>query len=446
MSARVVPVSALLTRLKNVIAQSVPLDGVWIQGEISNLTKHRSGHYYFSIKDSRSEMSCVMFASYVNRLRFSVEEGMQVLVNGSVSIYEQRGSLQLYVKAMRPEGIGELYLEFEQRKRRLEQQGYFSEEAKKPQPAWIENIGIVTARDGAALQDVLVTLKKRWPMMNVTLYPALVQGRDAPASLMQALRGADRGGHDALLLVRGGGSFEDLFCFNDENLVKTIYNLDTFLVAGIGHEVDTTLAELAADVRVATPTYAAQRVSRDQYDALRWIEGAKQFLTDRTRQMIAHSRTVLSSYENNPYLRDPLMWVVEKQMRLDQLSGALENALTKRYEMACIRERSLKDALWAASPRHAIESGRQKLDSARGLLNQNTRTQLRHQKERFARSVALLDACSPLQVLSRGYAIVQAEGKVVRAVDEVRLGEEVRITVSDGTLKAAITKKEKTNG
>ena len=220
----IVPISAVVSRIKTIVS-NIEVHKVWIQGEVSNLTKHRSGHYYFSIKDNYAELSCVMFSSYVNKLTFSLEEGMKVLVKGSLNVYEQRGNLQLYVRTIKQDGMGELFLEFEKRKEMLFKQGYFEDSHKTIKPDFIENIGLITAKEGAALYDVMSTIQRRWPMLKVTLYPAYVQGSFAPASLIKQLKKADQNDHDAILIVRGGGSFEDLFCFNDVELVKTIYNV-----------------------------------------------------------------------------------------------------------------------------------------------------------------------------------------------------------------------------
>ena len=194
----VVSVSHVLLRIKTTLEQQLNLHDVWISGEVSNLTKHRSGHYYFSLKDERGAMSCVMFASYVKHLRFDLEEGMKVLVKASANVYPQRGSLQLYVTSMRPDGLGALFLEFEQRKKRLEAQGYFDPAHKKPKPDVIEHIAIITAKEGAAIQDVISTVRKRWPMLKMTLYPALVQGQRAAETIVARLKQADSKGYDAI--------------------------------------------------------------------------------------------------------------------------------------------------------------------------------------------------------------------------------------------------------
>ena len=309
----VVSISSVIARIKNVLTQTMDLDGIWIQGEISNLTKHRSGHYYFSLKDKSGEMSCVMFSSYVSRLNFNVEEGMRVLVSGSINVYEQRGSLQLVIRQMKQDGLGDLYLEFEKRKQDLLRAGYFDESHKKAKPDYIENIGVVTGAQAAALQDVLSTIQRRWPMMKVTLYPSLVQGSLAPKSLIQSLKEADTHNHDALLIVRGGGSFEDLFCFNDVQLVKTIYSLNTYIVSGVGHEVDTTLCDLVCDHRSVTPTAAAQWVTLDQYEVMTQILKDRELLRQNMSMILNHNKLKLDSYKNHPYLKDPKSFIIEKQ-------------------------------------------------------------------------------------------------------------------------------------
>ena len=292
----VVSISSVIARIKNILTQTMDLDGIWIQGEISNLTKHRSGHYYFSLKDKSGVMSCVMFSSYVSRLNFNVQEGMRVLVSGSINVYEQRGSLQLVIRQMKQDGLGDLCLEFEKRKQDLLKAGYFDANHKKAKPEYIENIGVITGAGTAALQDVLSTIQKRWPMMKVTLYSSLVQGNFAPKSLIQSLKKADTFGHDALLIVRGGGSFEDLFCFNDVELIKTIYNLNTYIVSGVGHEVDTTLCDLVCDHRSVTPTAAAQWVTFDQYDVMNKIAKDKELLYRNMSLILNGYKSKLEQY------------------------------------------------------------------------------------------------------------------------------------------------------
>ena len=438
----VVSISSVIARIKNVLTQTMDLDGIWIQGEISNLTKHRSGHYYFSLKDKSGEMSCVMFSSYVSRLNFNVQEGMRVLVSGSINVYEQRGSLQLVIRQMKQDGLGDLYLEFEKRKQDLLKAGYFDENHKKAKPESIENIGVITGAQAAALQDVLSTIQKRWPMMKVTLYPSFVQGNLAPKSLIQSLKKADTHDHDALLIVRGGGSFEDLFCFNDVELVKTIYNLNTYIVSGVGHEVDTTLCDLVCDHRSVTPTAAAQWVTLDQYEVMSKILKNKELLSQNMSMILNHNKVILDSYKNHPYLKDPKSFIIEKQLKLDgyntQIEHALELELQKKNVIKNYKEQmnlSMMNLLKVQENKLSIVP--EKLESTMRVILQNSRHSLQ-------KNCALLDAYSPLKVLSRGYSISKVKDKVIRHVKDVTSDDIIVTRVNDGVITSCVvsTKEE----
>lgn len=438
----VVSISSVIARIKNVLTQTMDLDGIWVQGEISNLTKHRSGHYYFSLKDKSGEMSCVMFSSYVSRLNFNVQEGMRVLVSGSINVYEQRGSLQLVIRQMKQDGLGDLYLEFEKRKQDLLRAGYFDESHKKAKPESIENIGVITGAQAAALQDVLSTIQKRWPMMQVTLYPSFVQGNFAPKSLIQSLKKADTHDHDALLIVRGGGSFEDLFCFNDVELVRTIYNLNTYIVSGVGHEVDTTLCDLVCDHRSVTPTAAAQWVTLDQYEVMAKILNNKELLSQNMSMILNHNKVKLDSYKNHPYLKDPKSFIIEKQLKLDgyntQIEHALELELQKKNVIKNYKEQmnlSMMNLLKVQENKLSMIP--EKLESNMSVILQNSRHSLQ-------KNCALLDAYSPLKVLSRGYSISKVNDKVIRHVKDVTSDDIMVTRVNDGVITSCVvsTKEE----
>lgn len=438
----VVSISSVIARIKNVLTQTMDLDGIWIQGEISNLTKHRSGHYYFSLKDKSGEMSCVMFSSYVSRLNFNVQEGMRVLVSGSINVYEQRGSLQLVIRQMKQDGLGDLYLEFEKRKQDLLRAGYFDESHKKAKPESIENIGVITGAQAAALQDVLSTIQKRWPMMQVTLYPSFVQGNLAPKSLIQSLKKADTHDHDALLIVRGGGSFEDLFCFNDVELIKTIYNLNTYIVSGVGHEVDTTLCDLVCDHRSVTPTAAAQWVTLDQYEVMAKILKNKELLSQNMSMILNHNKVKLDSYKNHPYLKDPKSFIIEKQLKLDgyntQIEHVLELELQKKNVIKNYKEQM------NLSMMNLLKVQENKLSMIPEKLESNMRVILQNSRHSLQKNCALLDAYSPLKVLSRGYSISKVNDKVIRHVKDVTSDDIMVTRVNDGVITSCVvsTKEE----
>lgn len=438
----VVSISSVIARIKNVLTQTMDLDGIWIQGEISNLTKHRSGHYYFSLKDKSGEMSCVMFSSYVSRLNFNVEEGMRVLVSGSINVYEQRGSLQLVIRQMKQDGLGDLYLEFEKRKQDLLRAGYFDESHKKAKPDYIENIGVVTGAQAAALQDVLSTIQRRWPMMKVTLYPSLVQGSLAPKSLIQSLKEADTHNHDALLIVRGGGSFEDLFCFNDVQLVKTIYSLNTYIVSGVGHEVDTTLCDLVCDHRSVTPTAAAQWVTLDQYEVMTQILKDRELLRQHMSMILNHNKLKLDSYKNHPYLKDPKSFIIEKQLKLDGYNTQIEHAL----ELELQKKNVIKNYTQQMHLRmmNIVKVQENKLSMVPEKLRSNMQVLLQNSRHSLQKNCALLDAYSPLKVLSRGYSISKIEDKVIKHVKDVARDDIMVTRVNDGVIISCVvsTKEE----
>lgn len=438
----VVSISSVIARIKNVLTQTMDLDGIWIQGEISNLTKHRSGHYYFSLKDKSGEMSCVMFSSYVSRLNFNVEEGMRVLVSGSINVYEQRGSLQLVIRQMKQDGLGDLYLEFEKRKQDLLKAGYFDESHKKAKPDYIENIGVVTGAQAAALQDVLSTIQRRWPMMKVTLYPSLVQGSLAPKSLIQSLKEADTHNHDALLIVRGGGSFEDLFCFNDVQLVKTIYSLNTYIVSGVGHEVDTTLCDLVCDHRSVTPTAAAQWVTLDQYEVMAKILNNKELLRQNMSMILNHNKVKLDSYKNHPYLKDPKSFIIEKQLKLDGYNTQIEHAL----ELELQKKNVIKNYTQQMHLRmmNIVKVQENKLSMVPEKLRSNMQVLLQNSRHSLQKNCALLDAYSPLKVLSRGYSISKIEDKVIKHVKDVARDDIMVTRVNGGVITSCVvsTKEE----
>ena len=438
----VVSISSVIARIKNVLTQTMDLDGIWIQGEISNLTKHRSGHYYFSLKDKSGEMSCVMFSSYVSRLNFNVEEGMRVLVSGSINVYEQRGSLQLVIRQMKQDGLGDLYLEFEKRKQDLLRAGYFDESHKKAKPDYIENIGVVTGAQAAALQDVLSTIQRRWPMMKVTLYPSLVQGSLAPKSLIQSLKEADTHNHDALLIVRGGGSFEDLFCFNDVQLVKTIYSLNTYIVSGVGHEVDTTLCDLVCDHRSVTPTAAAQWVTLDQYEVMTQILKDRELLRQNMSMILNHNKLKLDSYKNHPYVKDPKSFIIEKQLKLDGYNTQIEHAL----ELELQKKNVIKNYTQQMHLRmmNIVKVQENKLSMVPEKLRSNMQVLLQNSRHSLQKNCALLDAYSPLKVLSRGYSISKIEDKVIKHVKDVTRDDIMVTRVNDGVITSCVvsTKEE----
>lgn len=454
-----IKVSDLVGRVNEFLHRAVNLNQAMISGELSNV-RYVNGHCYFDLKDDKGQLSCTMWKSYASRAGFILEDGMAVLVHGTLNIYERRGSLQLSVDAIEQAGLGALFLELEKRRKLLAAQGYFDAAHKKPKPSEIRKIGIVTGESTAALQDALKTIRHRWPMMEVHLFPAPVQGLDAPPKIVRALKKADQAGLDAVLLVRGGGSFEDLFCFNDPEIVKTLYHMHTFTVTGIGHEIDTSLADLAADQRGLTPTWAAAFVSPDQQEVMARLQMFQRQMTDTVRSLLNRNIQRMIFIQSNTPLADPLAWLQTRkdrqsllstrlvqiaarrmsviETRLDalnaQLSGNLEQLLAADQRILQART----SALLLHSPSTAIAVARRQLQDEQNQMLTALSHSLERQKLQLETLENSLSALSPQGILERGYSIVSFQGKTITDGSSLCAGDTVSIQFSHGQAAAGI--------
>jgi exodeoxyribonuclease VII large subunit len=375
------------------------LQDLWVAGEVSNLSQPRSGHLYFTLKDSEAALRCVMWKPQVLRLGRLPQPGDAVEVHGSISVYEAGGQYQLYADRLRPTGAGLLYQQFLQLKEALEAEGLFDPERKREIPTWPGRIGVVTSPTGAALQDILNTLQRRFPLPEVVLAPTLVQGEGAPAGIIRALGRLNQEARpDVILLARGGGSLEDLWAFNDEGVVRAVVASDAPVITGVGHETDFTLADFAADLRAPTPTAAAELATPDRGELL-----------------------------------DQL---AETQARLERAAGTL----LREWQLDLEARRT---GLQRASPRARVQDGRQRLDEA----DRRARTALLHflqiQRARLEGQGQRLDALSPGAVLSRGYAVVRRpDGEVIRRAGQVLPGDPLQVRVQEGQFGVQVTQAE----
>ena len=392
-------VSELTRYLRQLFEADEILRDVWVQGEISNLARPSSGHVYFTLKDATSALRCVIWKSAAFHMRVGLENGLAVEVHGYISLYERDGTYQLYIDALRPAGEGRLLQEFLRLKARLEEEGLFAPERKRPIPARPGLIGIVTSPTGAALQDMLNTLRHRYPLAEVVLAPSAVQGDDAPLEVVAALNALNRQVHpDVILLARGGGSLEDLWAFNDERVVRAIVASQAPVITGVGHETDFTLADFAADLRAPTPTGAAVLATPDKADL---------------------------------------------RLSLDSLADRLDSAFEAVFEdrQTCLDE--VERRLLRASPLWQIQNGRQRLDdlSAHCQLSLVHRLQLQRAHVTGLRSRLL--TLNPLAVLDRGFAMVsRPDGSLVRSVSQAKVGDDIQVQVADGKFTAEVTKGE----
>ena len=438
MSQRAVSVSALVHYVKQKLEGDPLIQRVLVEGEISNFSNYRSGHWYFSLKDGSAQIRCVMFASANSRVKFLPKDGDKVLVQADLNVYEARGEMQLIVTAMQAAGLGELYRQYEELKKKLETEGLFALEHKKPLPPYPFSIGLITGKNTAARSDVLTTLQRRWPVACITEYPVLVQGTESAGQIVQALKKADISGHDVLLLVRGGGSIEDLWSFNDEILARTIYALQTPLITGVGHETDFTIADFAADLRAPTPTGAAERCAPEIRDVASRIDQFVVRLNGAVSARMSAERRHIDAIRRYSWFADPQRLVRDPQLRLNDLAAQLDEEIRAVRTVQDGRLRQLTGSLQKAlrerlrDTENTIHENRQALQYALNL--RRTR-----ENDRLQKNIHLLDAYSPLKVMARGYSIVLKDGTAVRRADMVQKGDEVELLLGRGKAAAVIT-------
>lgn len=388
----ILTVSQLNRYVKSLLDGDFRLRDLFLRGEISNYTRHyRSGHLYFTLKEGGSAVKAVMFAGYAQELAFEPENGMAVILRCSVSLYERDGSYQIYVYEMQPDGRGALQVAFEQLYRKLQVQGLFDETNKKPIPRFAQRIGVVTSETGAALQDILNILSRRCPMAQVVLAPALVQGREAPDSLIAALQALDEWGKcDVIIIGRGGGSMEDLWCFNDERLVRQIVACHTPIISAVGHETDFTLCDYAADLRAPTPSAAAELASVK----MEQLEERLEILADRTKRAAGHC-------------------LAQKEQQLQRLSLQLTHF----------------------TPERRLQEYAEKLQNLWNMIQSSEKSVIIKKQEALRLQSARLQALDPMARLAGGYSMVLKDGRVLSSIQQVQEGDHLQVRLHDGTLR-----------
>lgn len=441
MRSTVWSISTLVRYIKSSLDNDLQLQNVLIKGEISNFTNHRSGHYYFTLKDSNSRISCVMFASYARKVTIPLKEGMKIIVSASVSMYEPQGSCQLYVTAIQVDGLGDLFLQLEEVKKRLNDQGLFDPCHKKKLPEYPMNIAVISARSGAATQDVFTTLARRWPLASVFFYPCLVQGKEAVNDLIQTITTADKNNHDLILVVRGGGSIEDLWCFNSEDLARCVYACQSVIVSGVGHETDTTLIDYVADRRAPTPTAAAELATPDIQEVKNKLVHSYQRMLNSMRLYYRNAKADLDSYKNNRLLNNPMYYIQNDSMKLvmylHQLSSYSEMIHKQRLHLNFYQEKL------GANGKRLILKNQKLISDQKNILNSSISAYQQQMNQQFINHSLLLDAFSPLKVVSRGYSLAYKDKKLIRSVDDIEKEDLMQINLSDGIIHAIVKEKEK---
>ena len=408
MNSNYITVTQLTKYIKYKIDNDVNLETVYLKGEISNFKAHTRGHFYFTIKDENSRINAVMFASSASKIKFMPTDGMKVLVSGKISVYEAAGGYQIYVNEMLEDGVGNLYIAFEQLKKKLEQEGLFDLAKKKKIPKIPNTIGIITAPTGAAIKDILSTIKRRWPLANTILFPSLVQGEDAASDIVRNINIAKTYDLDVLIIGRGGGSIEDLWPFNEEIVARAIYDLKIPTISAVGHEVDFTIADFVADLRAPTPTGAAEMAVPNRSDVVNYLKQLELRLMTNITNHITIKREYLNKLENSYVLKNPLTIYEVKEQKFDNL-----------FERLLISYKNLVNT----NSNKILFIQNNLTNSMSNLLNKNT--------NRYNNLIEKLSALNPVLTLKRGYSIVKCDNKVIE--DDI-----IKIELQDGNINAKV--------
>ncbi|WP_243637459.1 exodeoxyribonuclease VII large subunit [Parashewanella curva] len=415
---------------------------VWLSAEISNFSAPSSGHWYLTLKDHFSQIRCAMFKGRNRHVNFRPANGQQVLVKGNISVYEPRGDYQLIIESMQPAGDGLLSQQFEALKMQLAEDGLFAADCKQPLPNNIQRIGVITSPTGAAIRDVLHVLNRRDPSLEVIIYPAQVQGEQAPLQIRHAIETAnERQEVDVILLTRGGGSLEDLWCFNDELLAHTIFNSELPIVSAVGHEVDTTISDYVADVRAPTPSAGAELLSNDTENKQQHLQQLHQRLIQSIHHLqLAHSRR-LEQLAHRLQRHEPEHQLQQWQQRFDEMQLRLTALMQKRLDNTKLQHQNLSARLHQQSPGHRIKIAQEKLGHLNNQMLNAVSYKMQQMESRFEQTSHQLEMVSPLATLTRGYSITtNADKEVISSSAQVKLGDSIHTQLNDGEVISVVSK------
>jgi exodeoxyribonuclease VII large subunit len=435
-------VMELTARISNVLA--VQFSNLWVEGEVSNYHAAQSGHLYFTLKDAKAQVKCVCFKSQAMRLKFRPEDGLKLIVRGSISVYEPRGEYQIYVEHIEPSGVGALQLAFEQLKKRLEAEGLFDEARKKPLPVLPRRIGVVTSPKGAAVRDIIRILRRRFPNLHLIVYPVRVQGDGAAEDIVAALRYFNRKQLvDVILLARGGGSIEDLWAFNEEIVARAIAVCTIPIVSGVGHETDFTIADFVADVRASTPSAAAEIVVQSRQEFQRHLQELEHKISQQMRYLLLEFRHHLKELATHMGFRRLEELLRRHRQQTDELTSRLGVALQGRIERLRHRYTIAGTRIASFDLRARIRTFGLRLVQRSAELGVRMERLLVRKIQLLERLRLQLEERSPLRVLERGYSIcTDADGNVVRAADQVAIGAEINVQLARGRLGTEVRRKE----
>ena len=416
MNDKYITVTQLTRYIKYKIDNDVNLNEVFLKGEISNFKAHSRGHFYFTLKDENSRINAIMFSSQTSKIKFMPEDGMKVLVTGKISVFEANGAYQIYVSDMLEDGVGNLYIAFEQLKKKLEEEGLFKDIYKKPIPKIPTRVGVVTAPTGAAIKDIISTIKRRWPLTEIYLFPALVQGEMAKEDIVRQIKRADTYNLDTLIVGRGGGSIEDLWAFNEEVVARAIFECNTPVISAVGHEIDFTIADFVADLRAPTPTGAAEMAVPQLTDVEKLLKQINIRLENTILNKIKNNRRKLEDIKNSNIFKNPIMIYQTKEMIFDSL---IEKLKFNMINLTNIKEKELirlKNSYVLKKPYQILDK----------------------KSNKYLQLISKLETLSPLLTLKRGYAITKKDNKVISSVKNISKGDRLDIELTDGIINTEV--------
>ena len=415
MQDKYISISQLTRYIKFKFDHDEHLGHVFLRGEISNFKAHTRGHYYFTLKDETSRINAVMFSSNASKLLFRPTDGMKVLVTGRVSVYEATGGYQIYVEDMVEDGVGNLYVQFEELKKKLQQEGLFDPSKKKKIPKIPKTVGIITAPTGAAIRDILSTIKRRWPITKTILFPSLVQGASAAPEIIKQIEKAQEFDLDVLIVGRGGGSIEDMWCFNDEQVARAIYACKIPVISAVGHEIDFTIADFVADLRAPTPTGAAEMAVPNISDFYQYFGQIELRLEQAIMTMITSKKDQLETLKKSYILTNPIAMYQVKEQRFDSL-----------FEKIHLLMNSI-----IANEKNNCQILKQKLEN-------NIQKVLENEQHRYLHALNKLEILNPLLTIKRGYSITRNQDHVVTSIQQVKPHDKIEIEVTDGLIEARV--------
>lgn len=424
MKNKYLTVEALTKYLKFKFDSDVNLKTVYLKGEISNFKAHTTGHFYFSLKDEYSKINAIMFSSNNKKLLFTPTEGMKVLVRGRISIYEATGNYQIYIDEMLEDGLGNLHIAFEQLKEKLSKEGLFEQVHKKPIPKIPNRVGVVTAATGAAVKDIISTIKRRFPICEILLFPSLVQGDNAAPDIVKKIEQANDHDLDVLIVGRGGGSIEDLWPFNEEIVARAIFNSRIPIISAVGHEIDYTISDFVSDLRAPTPTAAAELAVPNIVDLTHNLNQIAIRLNESIYNQINFKKLYLDSVKNSFVIKNPMIMYENKQQKLDNIIEKINQLLSYKLERNKVLLNNLKSNNILLNPINLYKP----------------------QKLELTNIISKLELLNPLSILKRGYTLTYIDNKIVKSVDDINIDTKLKIKFYDGIITTKVEGKEVSNG